>query len=484
MSIMGLGAKILMSVKYEVGDAKSALKSLGAEERKLADQRIKSAEAENKRLDGQIKGIGLMAAGFAAATVAINIADKAMDAYAKTSSVAAAEVEKIHKDLDKSMDKGMEAVGRLVVSLGPLIEALSDVVGLLAEMESKWEFFSGSGFGVVTELFGEKKQNPTPFDYFGASAQRALFAQSAKQTSWRAMNANPEIDIDPIRAAKAKAGSAAPSVYDAKIVGYSTDGLPIVAFGDERAESFGAFGGLSSSVNRYGARADSVSRDMYGREIGLDTQGPLTDRLTSDWEARMAKLRGEDTGVGSGIRGAQKTQLEKIFGTTEELSLYTESFNMLTGAVSAAMDAWITGSESAGTAIRKFIAGAMKGIAIQMSVEAIKHGAMYLGSIAFDDYIGAAKHGAAAQSFAAGAVAAGLAAKLLGGGGGSSVSASGGGGSSPSAPNSVGHLARAERTDAIIVVGDNFAQDSPRNRQIQAKRLVKSAIGTKGVVYE
>jgi hypothetical protein len=157
------------------------------------------------------------------------------------------------------------------------------------------------------------------------------------------------------------------------------------------------------------------------------------------------------------------------------------------------MDAWISGSMSAGQAFKKFIGDALKGLASQLAVEALKHGAYALGSLAFGDVSGAGRHAAAAAAFGAGAAAAAIAAKSMGGGG---ASASAGGGSSSGASGSnargggtasTGNGGSGDggggRSNTIIVYGDSFSNDSPRMRQVHAEQLVKKAMGSSSATH-
>lgn len=170
--------------------------------------------------------------------------------------------------------------------------------------------------------------------------------------------------------------------------------------------------------------------------------------------------------------------LEETFGKLEDFSAYKIAFDSLSGATSAALGAWIDGSMSAGQAFKKFIAEALKGLASQMLIESLKHGAYALGSLAFGDVGGAAKHGVAALAFGAGAAAAAVAAKALGGSATPATS-----GPRASAPNVTGPAAAAAGpTGGIVVIGDSFADDTPRMKQLRAQRLIAMAIGSNNAV--
>jgi hypothetical protein len=164
--------------------------------------------------------------------------------------------------------------------------------------------------------------------------------------------------------------------------------------------------------------------------------------------------------------------LESTFGKLEDFDAYATAFQSLTGAVSAGLNAWIDGSASAGQAIKQFLSDALQGLATQMAVEALKHGAYALGSLAFGDVRGAGQHAAAAAAFTAAAAAAAVGARSLGSGGASTPASSGG----RSLPNggSTGSTSGVPEHSTInyIIVGDSYADDSPRKKQRKAERIV------------
>lgn len=177
----------------------------------------------------------------------------------------------------------------------------------------------------------------------------------------------------------------------------------------------------------------------------------------------------------------QKKQkfLENTFGKLTEFSAYKIAFDSLSGAVGSAMTAWIDGSQSAGAAFKHFIGDALKGLAVQMEIEALKHGAYALGSLAFGDFAGAGKHAAAAAAFAVGGIAAGVAAKELGttassskNGAGASGGGSGGGGGGDSGGGS-----NSSNDRPIVIIAGDDGDQTPRMRQANFQRKLDAALG-------
>lgn len=186
---------------------------------------------------------------------------------------------------------------------------------------------------------------------------------------------------------------------------------------------------------------------------------------------------------------AGKTLLEKTFGKPGEFDLYKKAFEGLTKAATAAFDAWITGSESAGDAFKKAVGQIIEALANQMLVESLKYTAMGIGSI-FLNPAETATDFAAAAAYAAGAVAAGALAKDMGsawGVGASSSSSSGSGSGASGVPTSpagstttVGSAAGNTNGNAVIVVGDQWSSSTARMKQIAAKKYVDLALGQLG----
>jgi hypothetical protein len=156
---------------------------------------------------------------------------------------------------------------------------------------------------------------------------------------------------------------------------------------------------------------------------------------------------------------------------------YAAGFQLLTGAVTAAMDAWITGSESMGTAIKKAIGAGLKALAAELAMQALRHGAYALGSLAFGDVRGATAHGIAAAKFAAGAAVTAVVAREMGHGGtdyGKQPGTGGAGAASPVAPRAPANSNSGQQS-IVYVVGDPFdTETNPRRRQNSARKLVES----------
>lgn len=173
---------------------------------------------------------------------------------------------------------------------------------------------------------------------------------------------------------------------------------------------------------------------------------------------------------------SQRNILETLFGTPAQIDLMTASlkqagaaFNIVFQAGGAAMDAWITGQKSLGAAFKEAIAEGLRGLAVQATVEALKHTAFGVGDLAFFNYAGAAQHFTAAGLFGGVAVAAGVGAKLLGAGAPSVPSGAGTGSSAGSAlgarPRSTPNEPQQRQT-TILLGRDLLALTDLEQRQL------------------
>lgn len=167
----------------------------------------------------------------------------------------------------------------------------------------------------------------------------------------------------------------------------------------------------------------------------------------------------------------QTSVIEGVFGPLAEFNRYAAAFDMLTGAVSSAMGAWIDGSMSAGAAAKAFIRDSLKGIAQLSIVEALKNTAYGFAALALGPIGGtsAAAYFKAAALHGATAVAAGLGAKAMSSGGASAGAAQ--------TSTATGGGSGGGGRDRVVVIGDPFAEESHRMRQRRARNLVALADG-------
>lgn len=281
----------------------------------------------------------------------------------------------------------------------------------------------------------------------------------------------------------------------------------------EKRARLGGGGPVPDFANGWGARLDDAREwlwrangadPMLAKILGADYQGDSGFSGGFNFDPALQDSRGDAGSIAAlgdlsgGYRGDGKFHaltdsrsssdkfLEKIFGPPEEFDAYTTAWSTLETAVTSGYEALITGSESAGAAIKKVIASSIMAEGSRMLVMALREGAMAVAALATGNFASAAAHGKSALMFGAGATAAGIAASALGGGGAGSV-----GGTNPSTlPTGAATVRdREEGTRTHIIIGQGWQdEDTPRQR---AHRFAKSAVNSagydtspRGVVYQ
>lgn len=451
------------------------------------------------------------------ATDRAKLFERIMAELAKTSAgvkdgqrTASESVEATAVSIQDSIDRMKVALGKLVEAMAPLLESLAGAVGLI---------------GKIVENIPKIPGLPSALKYAGKAGMyiAAPVTQVADAASFIANTFGPAFDTGPsAQYQQYQAGMDARAAALAGQWGAQANTMsryqPTDAWDQQIATGSLNYTAVAQLLKQYGpglgrALGPRVPGQGGGGGIeygGLDYGGgyretPIAQRLgginlgeqsdqLTDFQSRIAQMANVQTGAQryGAFQGArQQTLLEQMFGPVEQFNVYRKAFDMLSGAVGASITAWIQGSMSVGQAFKKFIGEALTSLASQMAIEALKHGAYALGSLAFLDFRGASQHGAAAAAFGAGSIAAAVAARQLGAGGtqygkgagAAAGSGSGGGGARAGGRNESGGGGSGGR-DVIIAYADPYADDSPRARLLQANRIVSRALGSHGVRYQ
>ncbi len=253
------------------------------------------------------------------------------------------------------------------------------------------------------------------------------------------------------------------------------------------------FGGLAASVESPSALG-LAGRDLAGFTTGLTGivnenagQGfgaAAQNAQTNAWLQLLGEeASGNRGGIGAAAEKVSKPKdsaLAKIFGPVGEFELYKKAFEGLTSASTQAFNAWISGSESAGKAFKQGVSQIVEALADQMLVEGLKYEAYALGAL-FTDPAAASGYAAAGAAFLGGAALAGGLAHELGAGSSMGGGASAPGGGLPSGVAAPVH--GAGPNNVTVVIGNSFAEESPRMRRIQAQKVVNDALGPSGMGY-
>lgn len=197
--------------------------------------------------------------------------------------------------------------------------------------------------------------------------------------------------------------------------------------------------------------------------------------------AATEELRAWGAEPRAAIEASEESWLTSVIGPIEEFDQYAMAFDLISGSIGAAYDAMVDGEMSAGQAVKSVVRERIKGWGKEMSIRSIQEFAEGLSgafSINPAKRAESAGHFLSSAKFAAGAVAAGYAASQIGTGGGGGGGGVGGGTSAPSRSGGGGDDdggGGGGRRDTVIVINDPYSDDSPRARQLKAKKWAQMA---------
>lgn len=459
----------------------------------LTGESFKTITERGEKLGEQLsdlarKNQNFLIAAAVAAKVAKEAYELALEAAKKSNTEAGREFVRTHEQLKAQWAQVKQDIGEsLIIPMQAANDQLRIALGIVGDIARNFRNFITSDYTEGGAVF---------YDNVGAGIQD-MYARA------KAYQVGPKARIDrtlgmgqgaafgtsmlagggalPVEVVKVRAGAAAGgSLFGA--------GAAAGAFGNQQrllAEAAGRQAGdqylaASREASRSQATLDELAQ--VGQGAGWEAAGKSLDSTIAQFEAANA---------------GRQNLLFGIFGTPQDLAAIagglTEieqaaiaaapAFTVLQSAVTAAFTAWIDGQGGYLKAIHAAIAGALRAVAIQSGVEALKNTA--LGIAALANPAAAAASGtsaagffAAAKMHAAVAVAAGVGAKLLGGAGAPSdfgAAASGGGiggGVGYAGGSGSGYLeAREGRkkkdgdTYITVIADDSMFDESPRRRQ-------------------
>lgn len=178
--------------------------------------------------------------------------------------------------------------------------------------------------------------------------------------------------------------------------------------------------------------------------------------------------------------------LASIFGTPDEINMQAEaigvlanSFDIMAGAAGAAFGAFIDGSMSATEAAKKFTADALKALAVDSAVRALRELA-FAAAATFTNPAQVAGHLKAAALFSATAVAAGGGARLLGGSGGGATAPRATTGASGVGVSGAGAANGNSGSTQIFILGQDFEGMPAQHR----KSVFRESARRAGVTIE
>jgi hypothetical protein len=508
--------KALISVKADTSQAKAAIKDLSATEQKAAKERVEAQEKVNNAWDASLKKHALVVAGVSAGiAIAIASVKKYQEHLKEMGDTGSEEYHRIQRAgeaVTKAQDNLQIALGRVFVAALPVVEAfaqmaqeLANIAGGVGRVVQAATNIPGSGY-VGKGLGYLKKINPMfmaqnglnygsnllneyyPEQYLADTnhmgggiagsegsegsyeqAQEVIHPDVARGLGWIHLGGGrwrpPTAEEKREREAKAKEHG-----RDAK----------------RQAEIYAdAWRSISGEIDVTGGKARGGYEDLgydgfLAREAGGTFEGANFDQFGEYEDIRTERIA-QSMKAGkelNDIQAQRESMLTKIFGPVSEFETYTTLWQGLETVVTAGLEAWISGSQSAGEAMKMALHGFAKNLAGEAVLQALRHTAHGIGMLAFPDplsKISAAQHFKAAATWGAVAVAAGVVGKVTapsqgggGGGGGGSYAAAGIGGG--------GYAGGRERNMSMtVVMGDQFAGDSPRYVARKVRRNLNMA---------
>jgi hypothetical protein len=232
--------------------------------------------------------------------------------------------------------------------------------------------------------------------------------------------------------------------------------------GDWRYSPMAALGGIGGSIG--GGDVGGAMSDYWSRVTAAEGQQRARSDYEDDWQARSEL--GQQLGFGGAPAGVSLEQLEQLAGTMEKLRSSVEpagiAMNMFQSALTASVDAAITGGDSIAKAAAKAAAGSLRATAIESSVKAMWETAQGIALLATGyGSAQAAVHFLAAAKYAATAIAAGAGAAALGhvGGGWAGASASGAGAGAGGGYTRPSGSSGGGATNYVIIVDKDYSGD-------------------------
>ncbi|HTM60625.1 MAG TPA: hypothetical protein VL199_09710, partial [Burkholderiales bacterium] len=310
------------------------------------------------------------------------------------------EVERAGVKFSDSMSTIKIKIGEIVVALGPLIDGVANLVekvsNLVPSMESLRGFVWNSD--KLSLDLAANDQKIMADDLFGSSyiatwnGSRNVIERQSYSTADRVMAGeeqgpqtgvshedNPIGDtfngiIANVRSARALALYIKKKKADlAKVWGEGGTGdLTDVYFsrhplGDDIVGPDLRLGLAAGELPDFGQGGSLAVINQLGGRARADLAAMESERQSR--EARYA---------GFASRGAQ-SWAEQHFGKLEDFDAYARGFSVLEDASTSALNAWISGSESLGDALKKAISTGLAATSVQLGIEALKHGAYAIG---------------------------------------------------------------------------------------------------------
>lgn len=504
-----IAAKALIVVKADTSQAKAAIKDLSATEQKAAKERVEAQEKANAAYERSTQKFALYAAGGVAAFSILSSSLKKYEEHLKKLGPSGeAELKRINDatgSLTKSQDSLQISLGRVAAAAVPVIAQMASMADALAGVADAVGRIAAEALSLpgVKQVAGNawrllpQGQLLTAASYLRSQLGGGGVNEAAVKEQLAALDAEIEArrlaieDLGPLGGGQSGMGSG----------GNASGSNPFwqgLGAAQKRKEDAKKRRSGPTAGDPYGAAWRSVSGDIaatsgsyrgggdlgYGRDLtDAELLGLAGDAAGNDNLGRMggdpleAYRQRMDASIEAAkqMAGAQQqreSMLERIFGPVSEFELYTTAWQGLEAVVTAGLGAWIDGSQSAGEAMKTALHGFAKQLAGEAALQALRHTAFGIGSLAIGGPLAGATAGGHFKAAAAwGGVA--LAAGIIGGNTRPST------GSNANAAAGIGGGryggSGTQQTSLTVVMGDSFAGDSPRYVARKTRRSMENA---------
>lgn len=515
-SILG---KALISVKADTSQAKAAIKDLSATEQKAARERIEAQEQVNNAWDSSLKRHAVMMAGITAG-IAVGVSSlKKYEQHLKdignTGDGQLRRIQQATESVNRAQDTLQLALGKIVVAALPVVEAFAQMaqelgniaggiaaivdlasglgggrVGRYVGASMKWGRRLTPGLGQISygiELYdrylGTPDQSIADTSHmgsgsgesvsvsYGVESREAIHPRVARALGWIYVSGpgggywRPPTDAEQ-KAKEAKSKEHAKNAMRQADI-YAKAWRVISA--DIDATSGRARGGEIIDDGWDGFLARQAGETFKGADFG---QFGEYEDIRAERIAESIRAAKEVDAVGE----QRESMLARIFGPVSEFETYAALWRGLEHVVASGLDAWISGSQSAGEAMKQALHGFAKGLAGEAVLQALRHTAYGIGMLAFPDpmaKVSAAQHFKAAAAWGGVAVAAAAVGKATAPS--QAGGASAGGGAYAAAGIGVGGRGGGGSSNLTVVMGDQFAGDSPRYVARRTRRNINNA---------
>ena len=402
-----------------------------------------------------------------------------------------------------AMDRIQQAIGSLVVAMEPLISAAADLVSIVGEAASGWATIintvagTGGGPAAYGDDYGGDFNGTTTFrDANGswvnfnslftgttATAQSSVYAERAKAAADEKARLADMGEM--ARRRREKTNYEKRKAEQDRSAGVGNK--PRTGGGGFELDAIVLDGSQWIPIETVDTLIDQMVQARLA-ELPFGALGTeASDALAGSAPTTRGYMAGSAVGsMGLGRMGVRLKEgpsfMERMLGPVSEIDRYATAWSTFTDAATAGYMALVTGSESAGAAMKRVIAQSVAAEGSRMLVLALREGAMAVASLAGGNFAAAGSHALAAAKFGAGAAIAGVVANQLGGG---AAGASAGAGASTPAGVTAGSEGGPITRNYII--GDSFGFETPRSQAarfaLAERRTRMYEAPTEGVAY-